>query len=109
MLENLFISVILVIPQMDVDIKTLNRVADVSRLSLTEQECEEFLPQLKDVLSSFREIQEIDTEGIQPSVHPIVIKNFTREDIPGKPISVDDALSLTKHKKDNYFKCPRIL
>ena len=92
---------------MNVDDKVLVRVAEVSRLSLTKEEFDSFLPELTDVLANFRKIHEVDTTGIKPSVHPIKIDNALREDVPGKTLSVNEALSLTKHKKNNYFKCPK--
>jgi aspartyl-tRNA(Asn)/glutamyl-tRNA(Gln) amidotransferase subunit C len=92
---------------MDIDRSLLEKVASVARLKLTEEEITKFLPQLKDSLSAFSEISAIDTEGITPSFHPIPLHNAMREDVPKEPLSQEEALSLTIHKKDGYFKGPR--
>jgi aspartyl-tRNA(Asn)/glutamyl-tRNA(Gln) amidotransferase subunit C len=91
-----------------IDKALIRHVADVSRLKLTEKEIEEFLPQLKEILDTFSEIQKVDTEGTKPSYHPVELKNRTREDIPWKPLSNEEALKNTTHKKDGYFMGPRI-
>lgn len=87
----------------------LLEIAKNSRLNLTEEEINELLPQLMDILEYFSQIQELDTDNIKPSYHPIEIKNSFREDIVKESISNEIALKNTLHKKDGYFKGPRIL
>jgi aspartyl-tRNA(Asn)/glutamyl-tRNA(Gln) amidotransferase subunit C len=94
---------------MEIDKQLLLHVAEVARINLTESEIKEFLPQLKEIIKAFSEIQEVNTEGIGPSFHPIELKNSLREDIPKLSLTNEEALSNTKHKKDGYFKGPRIL
>ena len=92
---------------MEVDRKLLEHVADVARLKLTEEELNKFLPQLKEALEFFSKLQEVDTENVKPSFQPVELKNAMREDAEKKCLPQDEALSLTEHKKDGYFKGPR--
>jgi aspartyl-tRNA(Asn)/glutamyl-tRNA(Gln) amidotransferase subunit C len=92
---------------MEVDRKLIEKVAEVSRLKLTEEEIKKFLLQLKEALEFFSQLQEVNTNGVKPSFQPVDIKNVMREDFEKKCLSQDDALSLTEHKKDGYFKGPR--
>jgi aspartyl-tRNA(Asn)/glutamyl-tRNA(Gln) amidotransferase subunit C len=92
---------------MEIDRKLLEHVAEVARLKLTEEEVKKFLPQLKESLEFFSQLQEVDTDGIKPSFQPVELKNAMREDKEEKCLSQDDALSLTEHKKGGYFKGPR--
>lgn len=92
---------------MQVDRKLLEHVAEVARIKLTEEEIERFLPQLKEALEFFSKLKEINTEGIKPSFQPIELKNAMRDDNEEECLSQDDALSLSEHKKDGYFKGPR--
>ncbi|MEM2131090.1 MAG: Asp-tRNA(Asn)/Glu-tRNA(Gln) amidotransferase subunit GatC [Candidatus Woesearchaeota archaeon] len=87
----------------------LLEISKNARLNLSEQEIQEILPQLQDILNYFSEIQEIETENTEPSFHPIELKNNFREDIVKKSIDNETALKNTMHKKDGYFKGPRIL
>ena len=92
---------------MDIDRKLLERVAETARLKLTEKEIEKFLPQLREALEFFSQLQEVNTEGVKPSFQPVELKNVMREDKEKQCLTQDEALSLTEHKKDGYFKGPR--
>lgn len=92
---------------MQVDRKLLEHVADVARIRLTSEEIEKFLPQLKEALEFFSKLKEVDTENVKASFQPVELKNAMREDKEQKCLPQGDALSLTEHKKDGYFKGPR--
>ena len=92
---------------MEVDRKLLEHVADVARIKLTEPEIKKFLPQLKESLEFFSKLNDINTDNVKPSFQPIELKNALREDDEKECLSQEDALSLTEHKKDGYFKGPR--
>ena len=94
---------------MEVNKELIQKVAKNSRLNLTEDEVKEFIPQFKEILESFKELNKINTDKIKPSFHPINVKNALREDIPKECVPTDIILKNTKHKQDNYFKGPKAL
>lgn len=94
---------------MGVDRKLIEHVADVARLKLTESEINEFLPQLKEIIKAFEEIQQIDTNGVKPSIHSVPIKNSLRDDVPRTSLSVDEALKNVQNKKDGYIIGPKVV
>ena len=91
------------------DKKLLEHVSKISRLNLTHAEIKEFLPQLNEILDAFTLIQKVNTDNVTPSYHPIEIKNVMRDDITGECLSNEDALKNTRHKKDGYFKGPKVV
>jgi aspartyl-tRNA(Asn)/glutamyl-tRNA(Gln) amidotransferase subunit C len=90
-----------------IDKQLVKRVAENSRLKLSEQELEKFTKQLEDILKSFKEIDKVDTDKVKPSFHPQEIKNVFREDKVKE--WKWDPLANTKHKEKKYFKGPRIV
>ena len=92
---------------MEIDRKLLEHVAEIARLKLTEEEIKKFLPQLKEALEFFSQLQEVNTDKVKPSFQPVELKNVMREDKEKECLPQDDALSLTEHKKNGYFKGPR--
>lgn len=92
---------------MEIDKKLLEHVAELARLKLNEEEINKFLPQLKEALEFFSKLKEINTDNVKPSFQPVELKNVMREDKEEECVSQDNALSLTEHKKDGYFKGPR--
>ena len=87
----------------------IEAVAKNARLDLTDSEKEQFEKELKEVLEAFSKLDEVNTDGIQPSMQPVPMKNRTREDEPVPCVTQEEALSLTEHKKDGYFKGPKVI
>ncbi|MFH1456364.1 MAG: Asp-tRNA(Asn)/Glu-tRNA(Gln) amidotransferase subunit GatC [archaeon] len=94
---------------MKINKNLIEQVAKNARLNLTKKEVEEFLPQLKQVLETFSIVSKADTKNTEPSFHPIKLENVTRKDEVEDSLSREEALSNTKHKKDGYFKGPKVL
>ena len=90
-----------------IDKNLVERIAKVARVNLTTHELNEFSKQLKNILSAFNEIDEVDTKGVEPSFHPQELKNVWRDD---KVEEWDwNPLENTEHKENKHFKGPRIV
>tara|TARA_Y100000310_G_C20317883_1_gene639334 strand:- start:417 stop:701 length:285 start_codon:yes stop_codon:yes gene_type:complete len=87
----------------------IEKIANVSRLNLSQTEIKDFSEELKEVVKNFEIIEKAEVKNIQPSFQPIEVKNITREDKIEAPLPQELALSNTKHKKDGYFKGPKAL
>ena len=81
-------------------------MAEAARLNLTDEELERYQMQLKVILEAFRELDEVDTEGVEPSFHPVDLEDVLREDEAGEWSW--DPLANSMHKEDGYFRGPRI-
>ena len=90
-----------------IDKKLVEHVAKIARLDLTDKEIEKFSKQLENILQAFKQIDEVDTSGVEPSFHPQELKNVWRED-KAEPWKWDP-LENTKHKEKKYFKGPKIV
>lgn len=64
----------------EINKKSLEHLADLARLELSENESEKFLADLQKILNHFKELQEANTENVQPMTGGTVQKNVTRED-----------------------------
>ena len=84
----------------------VRRVAEAARLNLTDEELERYQKQLKVILEAFRMLDEVDTEGVEPSFHPIELEDVFRDDEPSRWSW--DPLANSMHKEDGYFRGPRI-
>jgi aspartyl-tRNA(Asn)/glutamyl-tRNA(Gln) amidotransferase subunit C len=90
-----------------IDKELIEHVSNVARLELKEEEKESFSRELKEILEAFSRIDEVDTKTVEIQLQPVDMKNALRTDTEGKCLSQEEVLSLTQHKKDNYFKGPR--
>ena len=90
--------------------ETIDYLSKLALLDLTEEEKEKLSKQLSDIILYFKKLNDLDTSDVKPTTHAIEgLKNVFREDIPWKSLSNEDALRNTEHKKNGYFKAPRIL
>ena len=90
----------------------VKRTAENARLSLTDEELEKFTTELKEVIvESFNKLDEVDTEGTEPSFQPIKQTNHFRKDEVKQSISQEEALSNVKEdqKEKGYIKGPKVI
>ena len=81
-------------------------LAKAARLTLSDAETEKYTQQLSVILDAFRELDEVNTEGVEPSYHPIEMFDSLREDKPEE--WQWDPLANVKDKEDEYIRGPKI-
>ncbi len=92
--------------------KDLEHIAWLSRLELSEEDRERYAPKLNSVLDYFGELDKVDTEGVEPTYHVLVLSNVFRDDeinSPAKSLSLEEALSNAPKKQDGFFQAPRMM
>lgn len=90
-----------------IDKKTVEHVATLARVDLTEEEKEKFTKDLSGILEAFTSLKEVDTKNVKPSFHPIEMKNVMREDKKEECLTQEEALVNAEQKEDGLFKGPR--
>ena len=91
-----------------ITIKEVEHVAKLARLELTEEEKVKFSKQLGDVLEYAQQMNEIDTEGVEPMSHAIPIVNVMREDEVVHELSREELMANAPLKEDGFFRVPKI-
>lgn len=92
--------------------KDLEHIGWLSRLDLSDEDKERYTPQLNSVLDYFGQLDEMDTEGVEPTYHVLPLGNVFREDregIPTQTLTQEEALSNAPKKQDGFFKAPRMM
>ena len=85
------------------DKKTLEHIAKLSRISLTQQELEKFTPQMETILDSAKLLQSVNTQGINPMKRHISFSEL-REDITKVSLTQEDVLKNAKYKEKGFVK-----
>ncbi len=62
----------------------VERLAKVARLNLTPEETSTYAQQLSVILDAFKELDQVNTKGVEPSYHPIELEGALRDDEPEK-------------------------
>ena len=90
--------------------ETLEHIAKLALLDISDEEKETLARQLGDILNYFKKLNDIDTSDVKPMTHPIDgLKNVFREYIPWKSLSNEEALKNAKHTKNGYFKTSKVV
>ena len=66
----------------------VKHVANLARLAITEEEAEKLTNELDAIISFAEQLNELDTENVEPTSHVLDMKNIFREDVskPGLPV-----------------------
>ena len=94
---------------MSIDRTTVDYVARLARLALSDEERERFTRQLTDILDHFAVLQALDTERVEPTADVNALANVVRDDVPGSCLSRDEVLTAAPAAEDGYFKVPPII
>src|SRR3972149_3584350 len=62
--------------------KSLEHLADLARIELSESETDKFLKDLGNILNYFKELESLDTKDVAPMTGGTALKNVMREDMP---------------------------
>ncbi len=92
-----------------IDEAQVRHIAMLSRLELSDDEVAAFSDQLSDILGYVEKLNELDTEGVEPTAHPLPLRNVLREDEPGEPLAVDDALANAPERAESFYKTPKVI
>jgi aspartyl-tRNA(Asn)/glutamyl-tRNA(Gln) amidotransferase subunit C len=92
-----------------ISIDQVKHVANLARLAITEEEAETFTKQLDAIITFAEQLNELDTENVEPTSHVLDIKNVLREDVPQKGLPQEEVLKNAPEEKDGQFKVPSIL
>ena len=94
----------------EIDKKTVQYVAHLSRLEFDESQLALYSSQLAAILSYIDKLNEVDTASTQPTSHPLaMLKNVFRRDILRPSIPPEDALSNAPSKDGYFFVVPPII
>ena len=94
---------------MPVSLKDVEKIADLARLYITEEEKEKYTRQLNVILEYMEQLNKVETSKVEPLSHPFELKNVFREDEVQPSLPVDDALKNAPEKSGNYFKVPKVI
>lgn len=94
---------------MEVDMKTLERIAVLANLQFEEEEKQEILKDMNKMLGFVNKLQELDTEGVEPLIYLTDEHSALRDDVVEMQISQEEALKNAPEKDSDFIKVPKVL
>ena len=94
---------------MKVDVATVRRLAELSKLSFSENEETDMVDGLNEIITFVDKLKELDTANVEPLVFMTEETNVLREDVVEAPISQAEALKNAPSKDMYYFRVPKVI
>ena len=88
--------------------KEVDYVAKLARLSLEPDEKECMAGQLSSILDNARKIQELNTEGVEPTSHVTDLPAVLRDDENKPSLPLNRVLQNAPQRQKDYFRVPSI-
>jgi len=92
-----------------IDKKTIEKIAKLGRLQISDKEAAEYGEQLSKVLGHFEQIAKVDTKGIEPLVTPSDMPAFWREDKVVQDLTAEEIVANAPQKTGNLFTVPPVV
>jgi aspartyl-tRNA(Asn)/glutamyl-tRNA(Gln) amidotransferase subunit C len=84
-------------------------VAHLARLELSDAELATLTPQLSAIVDYVNQLQQVNTDGVEPLAHALDVHNVFRADEPVPSLPVDTALANAPQRQGDFYAVPAVL
>lgn len=92
-----------------ISMEQVKHVAHLARLAITDEEAEKYTEQLDRVITFAEQLNELNTDNVEPTSHVIQLKNIMREDKAEKGLPLEDVLKNVPEHENGQMKVPPII
>ena len=88
----------------------IEHMAVLARLKLTPDEKERLADQMGTILAYIEKLNELNTDGVEPTAHVLGLNNVFRDDEPAeKPLADHNPISDSPAHNKGHYEVPKIL
>lgn len=88
---------------------TVEHLAGLARIALTDQEVESLTSDLDSILTNIAKVSEVAGDDVPATSHPVPINNVTRLDEVADVLTLDEALQNAPESTDGMFRVSSIM
>lgn len=94
---------------MSIDKSTVAKIANLARIKVTEDDLNYYAPQLQNILAWAEQLQEVDTNGVEPLANVSEIALTLREDRVTDGAIANDVLANAPETVEGFFVVTKIV
>jgi len=94
---------------MALTIEEVKHVTMLARIGLDQEQIKTLHGELSTIFEHLDTLAELDLEGVEPTIHPVAVKNVMRADEIVEPLGVEKALKNAPVSEGTAFQVPRIV
>ena len=87
----------------------LKKIAHLARINVSEQETKVLEEKLQGIMSLIDQMQNVDTDNVEPMSHAIEVSQPLRDDIVKETDNRKDSLPLASEVQDSLFVVPQVI
>lgn len=90
----------------------VEKTAALAKLRFEAESLEKFIPTFEQILEYFEQLNQIDTESIQPTYHALFDQELAtplRLDECGESLPPEEVLKNAPEAKEGHFRVPRVI
>lgn len=87
----------------------VEHISWLASIKIEDEEKDEFVEQFNSILEYFHQLDEVDTDGVEPTYRVVNLANIFREDVAFESLTQEEALKNAPRRENGYFKSPRIV
>jgi aspartyl-tRNA(Asn)/glutamyl-tRNA(Gln) amidotransferase subunit C len=87
----------------------VRKVAELARLELPEAKIATYTGQLERILDYVAHLEQVHTEGVEPTTRAVEVVNVTRADRVEPTQVREELLDLAPQREGDFFRVPKIL
>ncbi|TDI91408.1 MAG: Asp-tRNA(Asn)/Glu-tRNA(Gln) amidotransferase subunit GatC [Candidatus Dadabacteria bacterium] len=85
------------------------KVSELARLEFNEEELEKFTEQLGKILEYIEQLNELNTDNVEPTSHVLDSSTPLREDKVVEWLSTEEVLKNAPESEDDFFVVPQVI
>lgn len=94
---------------MSIDNKTIQKVANLARLKITDEEASKYGPQLSNIINFVEQLSEVDTDNVEPLASPVDIDLRLRTDEVTDGDAQKQVLANAPEELEGFFVVPKVV
>lgn len=87
----------------------VDRISWLASIKIQDDEKDQYVEQFNSILEYFHQLDEVDTDSIEPTYRVVNLCNIFGEDASIQSLSQEQSLKNAPRSEDGYFKSPRIV
>lgn len=94
---------------MQVDEKTVRRIARLARIKVTDAEAKALEGELSGILDWVKQLDEVKTDGVEPMTSTVAMKLRQRDDIVNDGEKAEDVTMNAPMRDDHFYVVPKVV
>lgn len=87
----------------------VRHVAHLARLELSDDQVDHLSLDLSAILDYVDQLNRLDTDGIEPTTHPLPIHSVFRDDETTPSLDTESALKNAPQRERTFFRVPKVI